>query len=255
MKLIYKASNSIEANLIINQLEQSGIPANIEGEHLQGIELIDGGGFVKVLVSEEYFEKAKEIVNEIQFTKSAPEEVATTVSSSINFISFLFGAVVGASIVASYYYFPIALQKYDRNGDGEVDEKATYINYKISKTEFDRNFDGKPDFKYWYNLNGSPKKSKSDENFDGVFETESTYKDGNVVTSISDTTNDGYGNYHVQYKHGVLNKVIFLDPMTKKATKVQHYEVLTLKKAELDLDGDGLFDISYKYDELEEIIK
>ena len=217
--------------------------------------MIDGGGFVKVLVEEEFFEQAIEIINEIEITKKTRDEITVRVRSSVNYKSFIIGAIVGASIVAFNYYLPFAQQKYDRNGDGEVDEKATYINYLISKTEFDRNFDGKPDFKYWYNRDGSPKTSKSDEDFDGVFETEATYRAGNIVTSISDTTNDGFKNYQVHYKHGVLDRVIFISPITKKPAKVQYYEALTLQKAELDLDGDGQFDITYKYDDLEEIIK
>lgn len=57
MKPIYNASNSLEANLIVDQLKQAGIPARIDGEHLQTIELIGSGGFVKVLVEDQHFEE------------------------------------------------------------------------------------------------------------------------------------------------------------------------------------------------------
>lgn len=255
MKLIYNASNSIEANLILNQLEQSGISGKVEGEYLQGIELIESSGLVRVLVKEADFEKAKKIVEEIEIVKPSTENELVSGWNYNNMKIFLLGGIVGAIIITSIYYLPIAQQKFDRNGDGKVDEKAIYINYQLSKMEFDRNFDGKPDFKYTYNRDGSPSTSESDENFDGIFETKATYRAGNVITSISDTTNDGFADYHVHYKHGVVEKILFKSPQSKKTVKVQYFKNMMLFKSELDTNGDGLFDVTYKYDDLEEIIK
>ncbi len=255
MRLIYVAPNKLEANLIAHQLEQSDIQVLIEGEHLQGIELIDGGGFVKIKVAEEDFDQAKEIINDIELTRSQPEEKNKKNGIIDNFKFFFIGVLAGSLIVSFFYYLPLAQEKYDRNGDGKIDEKSTYIKYQISKTEFDRNFDGKMDFKYWFNNDGSPRKSVSDENFDGIFDTEATYKHGNIITSMSDTTNDGFKNYHVHYKNGVVDKIIFINPTTKNPSKIEYYDGFSIKKSELDIDGDGKFDIFYNYDHLGEIIK
>ncbi len=255
MKAIYKANNSIEANLVLTYLEQYGIKGRIEGEHLQGIELLQNSGFPIILVTEEDYEEAKKVVDEYENDNTESDMKRVKSSSRGHLKTFLLGAIVGASSIACIYYLPIVVHKMDRNRDGKSDEKATYINYQLSKMEFDRNFDGKADFKYQYNHDGSPKNSKSDENFDGIFETKAKYRNGNVTFSVSDTTNDGFEDYRIEYKHGVVNKIIFISPKTKKPIKIQYIEDMKITSAQLDTNGDGVLDQTYKYDQIEEIIK
>ena len=51
MKSVFDASNNIEAHLVMHQLQQAGINARIEGEHLQGgIGELAASGNVRVLV-------------------------------------------------------------------------------------------------------------------------------------------------------------------------------------------------------------
>ena len=64
MKIIYNASNSIEAYLIKNLLEQQEIPAYVFGDYLQGgVGEIPAIGLVAVNVSDSDYAKAKEIVD------------------------------------------------------------------------------------------------------------------------------------------------------------------------------------------------
>lgn len=147
------------------------------------------------------------------------------------------------------------MYRYDRNNDGEIDEKATYIKYRISSSSFDRNFDGKADFVYEYKQDGSPRTSKSDDNFDGVFETHTQYRNGNAILSKSDTIGDGFENYHISFKNGVFDTVTFYSPLTKRPIKIQYFKNSRLDSAKLDTNNDGEFDTTYHYDELEEIIE
>ena len=63
--VVYHASNSIEAYLIKNLLEQQEIPAYVFGDYLQGgVGEIPAIGLVTVNVSDSDYTKAKEIVDE-----------------------------------------------------------------------------------------------------------------------------------------------------------------------------------------------
>ena len=51
MKVVFEASSNIEAHLVKHQLQQAGIEAQIEGEHLQGaIGGLPAMGNVRVVV-------------------------------------------------------------------------------------------------------------------------------------------------------------------------------------------------------------
>ena len=64
MITVYNASNSIEAHLIKNLLEQQEIPAYIFGDYLQGgVGEIPVIGLVTVNVSDSDYTKAKEIID------------------------------------------------------------------------------------------------------------------------------------------------------------------------------------------------
>ena len=65
MMVAYNASNSIEAYLIKNLLEQQEIPAYVFGDYLQGgVGEIPAIGLVTVNVSDSDYARAKEIVDE-----------------------------------------------------------------------------------------------------------------------------------------------------------------------------------------------
>ena len=64
MITVYNASNSIEAHLIKNLLEQQEIPAYVFGDYLQGgVGEIPAIGLVTVNVADSDYPKAKEIVD------------------------------------------------------------------------------------------------------------------------------------------------------------------------------------------------
>jgi hypothetical protein len=63
MECAYAAATSIEAHLVMHQLQQAGIDARIEGEYLQGgIGELAAMGNVRVLVNTDDIDEAKQVI-------------------------------------------------------------------------------------------------------------------------------------------------------------------------------------------------
>ena len=65
LKLLYNASDTIEAHMVLNLLTQAGLDARVEGEYLQGaIGELPAFGVVRVMVAESNYTEAKAIMDE-----------------------------------------------------------------------------------------------------------------------------------------------------------------------------------------------
>ena len=65
MKTVFDASSNIEAHLVMHQLQQAGIKAEIRGEYLQGgIGELPAAGNVQVVVDPDDLEEARQIIAE-----------------------------------------------------------------------------------------------------------------------------------------------------------------------------------------------
>lgn len=254
MKLLYNASNSIEGHMILNLLEQEGLRARIDGEYLQGgVGELQAIGLVRVLVEDEDYEAAKQIVDRWDAYQPETTPAPLNVKRSPSFGSALIGFFIGAIAVAIFYRTPITTDGIDYNGDGKLDEKWTYIGQRIAKNEIDRNYDGVIDAIFEYDRAGLVKKSVTDDNFDGVFESKTEFKQGNRVAYRSDTNGDGFKDYRGHFEHDILKRAEFYDPKTRRRLKVQHFDMV-LTSAEVDTTGDGILDTLHTYDHIEEII-
>lgn len=91
----------------------------------------------------------------------------------------------------------------DLNGDGRQDIFYEYEDDGYFEL-IDTNFDGRVDVSFRYSNQDEIVSSKSDENFDGILETTSIYKDGSIFRSWVDLNNDGYGNIFYFFNYGVL---------------------------------------------------
>ncbi|MBV1883043.1 MAG: DUF2007 domain-containing protein [Pseudomonadales bacterium] len=254
MKLIYEALNTVEAHMILHLLEQAGLSARIDGEYLQGgVGEIQAAGVVRVMVEENDYADAREIINEWDKKQPDQEVQREVVKKNNSFSASIVGFLCGVASMAVYYNTPVTLDGVDYNGDGNLDEKWTYVNGLPSKLEFDRNLDGKTDFIYIYDRKGLLESSSSDDDFNGLFETNSAYHFGNAVWLKSDTTGDGFKDYKIDFEYGVVNTITFLNSVTKKRSKIQRYDSNKLKSGELDTNGDGVLDTLLEYDSIEEI--
>jgi len=67
MKTVFDANNSLEAHLVLGLLKQVGIDGIISGEYLQGaMGELPAFGLVKVLVAEQDYRRASEIIADWQ---------------------------------------------------------------------------------------------------------------------------------------------------------------------------------------------
>ncbi len=277
MITIYNASNSIDARLIYDLLEQSGIESRVDGEFLHGgMGEVPAGGLVKVVINDDDYEKAKKIIeawesNELldqdeveadSFNVLENTQTQATLSHSkttnkyilLPFMFLLIGVLIGAGYAAYYYNSPVTYLGTDYNGDGKNDEVWKYQGDRVSTSKADRNFDGNYDVVSEFDHRGIIRSTKTDNDFDNRFETIITYKNGNYETTKSDFDNDGFFEYIEYFKYGVFKSSSFFYVETKKLVKIQKYQSSNLKSAKVDTTGDGQLDKLIEYDKYENII-
>jgi len=261
MKSVYEASNSVEAYMILDLLNMSGISGRVDGEYLQGaVGELPAIGLVRVMVNESDYAAAKKIIEE--WDKNQPpesekkgREIIHPSNKKYSFFSGFIGFICGAALVAIFYNTPVTEEGVDNNYDGKIDAKWHYVGGIISKTEIDSNFDGKIDVIHKYNRKGLIDSSESDDNFDGKFDSEASYEDGNILWSETDTNGDGFKDYREDYKYNILYKATYFNHVTKKPVKIEHFDYFRIISAEVDTDRDGITDTFYEYDNIGEIVK
>jgi hypothetical protein len=74
---IYSAPNTLDAHMVLDLLEQAGIQGTTKNEHLQGIERLNTGGFVKIYVEENNVDNASKIIADMQNRQSETEKTST----------------------------------------------------------------------------------------------------------------------------------------------------------------------------------
>ncbi|WP_075187795.1 DUF2007 domain-containing protein [Teredinibacter haidensis] len=254
MKLVYEASNSIEAHMILNLLEQAGLSGRIDGELLQGgVGELQAIGLVRVMIVDEDYTAACTIIENWDNTQVMGDEESPPTKKSYSFFTWLIGFILGLATFSIYNNSSVRTNGIDYDGDGSIDEKWTYVNDVISKVELDRNLDGKVDGIVKYNKAGIIDRSIFDHNFDGYFESEERFKYGNVSQANADSTGDGFKDHQMKFKSGVLTKIEFLSPVTKRVVKAQHFDHIKMTRSEIDNNGDGVLETIHLYDEREEI--
>ncbi len=86
--------------MILNLLEQHGISGRIEGEYLQGgIGELSAMGFVRVLVADEDYAEAMQIIAEWESVQPPAEDSKPEARASGGIRIFVTGVMVGATIM------------------------------------------------------------------------------------------------------------------------------------------------------------
>jgi hypothetical protein len=258
VKTLYEAANAAEAHMLVDLLRQQGIAAEIRGEHLQGaVGGLPAMGLVRLVVDEPDFTRARAAIDQWEMTERA-ESAQSPVSGAPpryrGFKGFVLGLALGVCGMYGAYRAPATVDGTDYNRDGLLDETWTYaLNGRPLKLEVDRNLDRKVDYIAHYDMRGQIQSSESDDDFDGVFETTSRYRDGNVVSSAADTDGDRYPDLHTYFKDGVLDTSEYIKPATGRPVRVEHFQLGKLKFADIDTDDDGQLDTRLTYTPLGEV--
>lgn len=256
MKTLYEAGNAIEAHMLLDLLKQEGLVAYIRGEHLQGaIGELPAGSFVRLEIPEQDYADARAVID--RWEALHPVEVVPQRPKQKygGLKIFLVGLALGIGCIYAYFRTPVTLQGIDYNGDGILDEKYTYSpSGTLLKMEMDRNLDGKIDYIAYYDQRGLPESAKSDDNFDGVFETLIRFRVGNVETTETDTDGDGLPDLKFRYTFGVQQSIEYLDPRTGHPVRVESIRLGKIVHADVDTDGDGKLDTRFIYTPLGEVV-
>ena len=254
MVTIFEAKNLAEAHMVLHMLQQAGLSGRVDGEYLQGAAgKLQATGLIRVKIIESDFEQAKTVIQQWDAMRPSEEEPVPAKKSS-HVGTGIFGFLSGLLVAALFYNTPITHDSYDHNGDNIIDQKWTYVDGYLSKLEWDRNFDGELDYISKYDRIGTVQSAKSDEDFNGTFESSSRHKNDNIVETGSDTNGDGFKDMRLKFNYGVLETMTFLNPTTKKPIKVVHYTSFKAKSAEVDTTDDGVLDSKYKYNNTEDVI-
>ena len=100
MKSVYEASTGLDAHMILNLLDQRGISGRIEGEYLQGgIGELSAMGFVRVLVADDDYAEAMQIIAEWEAVQPPEEKSKPETSTSVSLRIFIAGVFVGGVVM------------------------------------------------------------------------------------------------------------------------------------------------------------
>ena len=255
MKTLYEAANALEAQMLLDLLKHQGLNAEIHGAQLQGAAGgLPAAGFVRLVIDEENYLAAREIVE--RWDKAQPSDPIVTVQKPVPkpLKMFLMGAAVGVAITYAFCRAPVTVSGTDHNSDGVLDEKWTYsASGTLGKYEADRNFDKKIDLVVEYGRRGVALSSKSDDNFDGIFETNTRFEFNWPVRSEIDTNDDGFPDFIVNFENGVMTSTEFLNPTTGLPLRVEYFKLGVLTHADVDTDKNGKLDKRLFYTPLGEI--
>ncbi|HZW13448.1 MAG TPA: DUF2007 domain-containing protein [Noviherbaspirillum sp.] len=255
MKKLYEASNSVEAHMILNLLEQQGLSGRVDGEYLQGgIGDLPATGLVKVMVADHDYDAAKEIVDKWDAAQRNEAPQPQSKSPRSRFGVFAFGLALGIAVTSAFFRTSVGTEGIDHNRDDVLDEKWTYApSGLLQKNEVDRNLDKKLDYVVTYGRDGTADLVESDDDFDGIFESRMTYRRGNPHLMEVDTDGDGYRDFKIHFQHGVIVTNEYIYPATGLPEKVEYFKLGKLTHAEIDMDKDGTMDIRRRYDKLGEL--
>ncbi len=241
--------------MISNMLQQVGIVARIDGEFLQGgVGELQAMGFVRVLVEDADYTNAVEVIKTWDTNQTSQSYTATPKSRSSGIgIGLIVGLLLGVGATFLAFNTPVTLEGIDFNDDGKLDEKYVYRDDRLTRIEMDRNLDGSIDNIHLFSRKSMIYKSETDDNFDGIFESTTTYSRGNPVMQIIDSDQDGIIDIKSYYEHGVLTDIEILGHTPTSPKKRQKISMYKLISSEFDSNGDDIYDKKYSYDYYEQI--
>ena len=263
MRQVYTPANTAEAHMLAHLLEQNGIQAHVHGEQLTGaMGELPAGNLVQLLVSDEDYDRARDLLLRWERT-SAPGEPVATPGKRFRFVAALVFLLIG---VISGFGLKVALDNsrvslgdstvgIDQNEDGRDD--LTWV-YHLGggqpyRGEFDSNFDGRTDLIAYYDVMGTPTEEESDTDFNGTFDTNTRFRHGVRARSDIDTDGNEVADVTTYFGNGILRRSESIDHRYGHVVRIDHYGPFHLERSELDLDRDGSLETVRTYDRYGEV--
>jgi hypothetical protein len=263
MKTVFESSLAVEAYMICDLLTRAGVPAQVLGEYLQGAAgELPVGALVRVTVPDEHEAEAREIIAD--WERAAPPSTPSTAQQPAAPRSgapwwALLGLVVGALATWAIYRMPatstVTKDGVDYDLDGILDERLVMRGSVVSRIESDRNSDRSIDSIQEFDEAGLAARMRFDDNFDGRYESTYYLERGLFVRFELDSNGDDVVDKDCRYTHGVATSCNFYLPGRATPVKRQAFRGGWLVSAEIDADGDGVFDRTILYDAQEEPIE
>jgi hypothetical protein len=256
MKKLYDAADALQAKILSDYLKQQGIETQIHGADLQGASgELPAAGLVRIMVNEEDFEPANAALMQWESTAIESTPAPGFITKSNTYLGFATGLLVGTAITLFALKTPTGIDGTDFNRDGVLDER--WILAPTGRTlryELDRNLDGKVDYTMEFDSRGLAESGKSDDDFNGVFETTFTVNNANTTNTKVDTDGDEFADLSTQYQNGVVTSIEYLNPKNGLVLRVEHFKLGKIVFAEIDTDRDGTLDTRQNFSPLAEIV-
>jgi len=167
---------------------------------------------------------------------------------SRSFVGLILG-IAGAMAYREYQALRTYDYSFDRNGDRWPDDITHYERGIPIWRHMDENFDGRTDYWEYYNADGEKtERSERDNNFDGKVDGWGKWRDGQVVEIQSDTDFNGQPDVTEFYSNCLLTSIEWRPNGTNIVTARHNYLHGNPTEELRDLDYDGYFDVSVKFD-------
>ncbi len=255
-------SSRSAAELAATSLEAAGIRCWITTD--------DGGGMipglaaasgVKLLVSLADADAAAALLDakvvasdmpQMAEAEASPETASHAVPPKrVSVGNLLVGIVLGVLLCLSYQWAEKRGERkyrYDWNGDGRTDELLVYRDGLMRQTFRDRNHDGVWD--EWADVDdyGHYSAFRQDNNFDGRSDFYITYSNCALASQQFDTDFNGTPDATDTFKHEVIQMTEWKPNNSSIVTLRGDYTNGVLFQTSRDMDGDGKFDETVRYD-------
>lgn len=250
--------------MLVHLLSQSGVLAHIHGDALQGAAgELPASGLMRLMVADEDYDRARSILLEWEHTQGDPSAPAENDRWSFAWMTALCFLAVGllAGWALRYYLTTPgavvagSIQESDQNGDGKTDAIYRYPlgGGFANVVELDNNFDGRMDVKTYFDESGIPTGDEADDDFNGSFESRSSFRSGVRQTLETDSDGDGAIDHVWRYVHGVPVSEDIMDE-NGLLIRTNYLERGLVTRSEIDLDRDGFQETRRTFDRFGEVV-
>jgi hypothetical protein len=258
--ILLKTFNSTHAaDLAASQLRSGGIECLVTADDCGG--MYPPLGVIRLLVNTSDAVAAREILQQASAGRDSSIEEQEPSAGSTRSVppprvyrfnsGVAVGVILGALVHFGYTRYEQYRDRTDRyynDTDDLVDEEAVWRNGEMVEQRFDQNGDGRWDYKAYFK-NGVPVSNELDDNFDGKWDVALSYSARGFLSSgQQDTDFNGIPDMTVTYENGIQKQTDWRPNGTNVVLLRQLFRHGVLDEELRDLNGDGWFDLSIKYD-------